>query len=102
MGRLYTFLLGVVVGFGLYHAALHFHVVYAADGLHLIAKQPPRLAEMYVDVRQFGWADWQKRPALLLAIQKSGKPHILGDAARNAAEGVIQRGLEKLRPDAQR
>ena len=97
MGRIYTFLVGVVIGFGLYHAAIHYHVVYATDGLHLIAKRPPRFAEVYVDVRNFGLADWQKHPQLILAIEKAGKREILSDAVGN----VVEEAIDDLLPPAQ-
>ena len=53
MRRISTFLLGMATGAMLLHGATMYHVVRAADGIHLIPKQPPRLAETYVDIRTF-------------------------------------------------
>lgn len=99
MGRIYTFLLGLVTGFGLYHAAITYHVVQAGDGLHLVPKQPPRLEEVYVDVREFGFDDWRRHPQLVLAIEKSGKRHLLQEGAARALEDAIEGGLDKLLPE---
>lgn len=96
MGKLYNFLLGVVVGFGLYHAAINYHVVYAKDGLHLINKTPPRLSETYVDVRDFSAGDWAQHPELILALKKAGKDDILAGATADAVNDAINRGLDKV------
>lgn len=100
MGRIYNFLLGVVVGFGLYHAAYNYHVVQAADGFHLVAKVPPRFSEVYVDVRQFGINDWREHAQLAVALQKAGKGHVLGDSARGLLGEAVNRGLDAVLPPA--
>lgn len=101
MGKLYNFLLGVAVGFGLYHAASNYHLVYAADGLHLVQKTPPRLSQAYVDVRSFDLADWRDHPQLIVALEKSGKRHIITDAAGGAVEDLLQQGIDRVLPPAQ-
>lgn len=99
MGRFYNFLLGVVVGFALYHAVLNYHVIRASDGFHLVAKRPPRLTEAYVDIRNFGWEDWQQHPQVIVALEAADKRHLLTDAARDAAHELIDRGLQQVLPD---
>ena len=94
MGKLYNFLLGVVVGFGLYHAAFNYHVVYANDGLHLVKKGKPRLSEVYVDVRNFNAQQWLAPPDLVLDIQKAGKDDILKQAAGDAVKEAVDRALQ--------
>lgn len=98
MGKLYNFLLGMVVGFALYHAAFNYHVIYASDGLHLVAKSPPRFEEVYVDVRKFDFNDWRQHPELALAIEKAGKREILTNAAKDAVNQAIDRGLDNVLP----
>ena len=98
MGKLYNFLLGVVVGFGLYHAAFNYHLLYAQDGLHLVAKQPPRLADVYVDVRSFTVADWVAHPELALAVEKAGKRHLMQDAAEQAVGQAVEQAVDKIFP----
>lgn len=96
MGKLYNFLLGVVVGFGLYHAAINYHVVYAKDGLHLVNKTPPRLSETYVDIRQFSAGDWANHPQLILALKQAGEDELLQDATADAVNDAVQRGLDRV------
>ena len=93
MGKLYNFLLGVVVGFGLYHAAFNYHVVYAKDGLHLVKKGKPRLSEAFVDVRDFDAQQWLAHPDLVLDIQRAGKEGILKQAAGDVAQEAIEQAL---------
>jgi hypothetical protein len=93
VGKLYNFLLGVVVGFGLYHAASNFHLIYAKDGLHFIRKSPPRLAEVYVDVRDFDTQQWLAHPELVVAIEKAGKRDILQQAALDAVHQALEQAI---------
>lgn len=98
VGKLYNFVLGVVVGFFLYHAATNYHLVYANDGVHLVAKVQPRLAESYVDVRSFTPADWAKHPQLMLDLQQAGKGHVLTGAAADAVNNAVERGVNQFLP----
>ncbi|QDU57991.1 hypothetical protein [Aeoliella mucimassa] len=98
MGKLYNFILGVVVGFGLYHATFNYHLMYADDGLHLIAKQPPRFSDLYVDVRGYSLSDWAAHPELLLAVEKAGKRHLVGDAAEKTVNDAVNQAVDKLFP----
>lgn len=97
MGKLYSFLLGVVIGFALYHAAINYHYLYAADGLHMLPKTPPRLEEIYVDVRNFTPQDWLAHPELATAVEKAGKQEMITHAVGNAVKDTIDQALP--RPD---
>ena len=101
MGKLYNFLLGLALGFGLYHALSHYSMVNSADGLQLVPKQVPRLSEIYVDVRDFKPVDWADHPELILDLQKAGKQKVLQDAAVDAVNDAVGRGLDKILPPAQ-
>ena len=88
MGR---FVLGMIVGAALLHGATNYHVVRAQDGFHFIRKSEARIAEAYIDIRNFGIADWAERPGLALAITNAGKQHLIGDAAATSiGQGVNQ------------
>lgn len=100
MGKLYNFLLGLAIGFGLYHALSNYHLVNAADGLQLVPKQVPRLSEIYVDVNDFKPADWADHPQLIVDLQQAGKDQILKDAAVGAVNDAVGRGLDKILPPA--
>jgi hypothetical protein len=94
MTRVYFFLLGMVAGALLIYATMHFHLVRAQDGFHVVDKQPPRLTEAYVDVRSFGMTDWGDHPQLATAVMEADKPQLLGDSAR----GAVQDGINQIMP----
>jgi hypothetical protein len=97
MSRLWSFLLGVVVGAALLHMAMNYHLVRSNDGFHLIAKRPARLSETFVDIRSFSMADWTARPQLASALAQANKQHLLGDSAAEA----LHQSVNQLLPDWQ-
>jgi len=103
MGKFYTFLLGVVAGFGLYHLSANFYVIHADDGLHWTPKTAARLENPYVDIREFGVDDFRKRPVLVAAIAASDdeplKQAALDGAVGEGVGGLLQ-GLGELIPPA--
>jgi X-X-X-Leu-X-X-Gly heptad repeat protein len=100
MSRLLIFLLGAVVGGGVVYSAVTYHVVRGEDGLHMVPKLSANFSQPYVDVRNFGAADWGENRALTVAVLRAEKGHLLQDAATDSmAEGLGQlaEGLQKLR-----
>lgn len=95
MPRLISFLMGVVVGALLCYGATNYHVVRAQDGFHVVHKVHARLAEAYVDVRQFGVADWAAHPDLATAIVQEKKQGLMQGAAASA----IEDGVKQVLPD---
>jgi hypothetical protein len=95
MSRLSSFLLGMVAGAGLLHGATTYHVVRASNGFHLIAKQPARLAESYVDIRAFTMTDWAAHPLLASALVQANKQQLVGESAA----GTLQDKTQQLLPD---
>jgi hypothetical protein len=95
MSRLSSFLLGMVAGAGLIQGATTYHVIRASDGFHFIAKQPARLSETYVDIREFTMTDWAARPQLASAIVQGNQQQLLGDSAATA----LQDKAKQLLPD---
>jgi hypothetical protein len=94
MSRLPSFLLGMAMGAMLLYGAMHFHVVRARDGVHLVAKIPPHLSEAYVDVRQFGVADWSNHPQLTAALVQANQQSLMQDSA----VGALQDSVNKVLP----
>jgi hypothetical protein len=86
MPRISSFLFGMVAGAGLLQGVTTYHVVRASDGLHLIAKQPPRVGETYVDIRTFTMTDWAARPQLASALVQANQQQLLGDSAATALQ----------------
>jgi hypothetical protein len=84
----------MAAGAMLLYATMHFHLVRAGDGLHLVAKEPPRLSETYVDVRAFGLADWSNRPQFTAALIRANKQYLMKDAAL----GALQEGAGEALP----
>jgi hypothetical protein len=84
MSRLHTFFLGVVTGAVLLHAATTYHLVRAADGIHFIPKQPPRLSETYVDIRSFTINDWASHTQLASALVQANQQQLLSNLATGA------------------
>jgi hypothetical protein len=98
MSRIWSFLLGVVVGALLLYVAMHYHVVRSKDGIHLVTKRPARLSESFVDIRGFSMADWTAHPQLAGALVQANKQHLLGESAADS----IHQSLNQLLPDRQR
>lgn len=88
------FLLGVATGAMLLYGAMTFHLVRASDGVHFVAKVPAHLSEVYVDIRQFGVADWADHPQLAAALVHANRQDLLGQSA----VGAIQDGVHQLVP----
>lgn len=80
-GRLGTFLTGFLLGGVTVYTALHYHVVRANDGLHLIPKLRSTFAESYVDIRNFGVEDWNQHRELALAVAQAGHEDLLHGVA---------------------
>ena len=94
MSRLASFFLGVLAGATLLHAAMNYHVIRAGDGFHMVAKQPARLSEAYVDIRDFSVADWPSHPQLASAIVQADKQYLIG----GSAAGTVQETVNQLLP----
>ena len=95
MPRLVSFLMGLVIGALLCYGATNYHVVRAQDGFHVVHKVQARLAGAYVDVRQFGVADWAAHPDLAAAIAQEKKHELI----QGAATGAIEDGVKQVLPD---
>jgi hypothetical protein len=98
MSRVWAFLLGMVVGAALLHAAMNFHVIRSSEGFHFIAKSPARLSETFVDISSFSISDWSGHPQLASALVQANKQHLLGDSAADA----LHQSIHQLLPDTKR
>ncbi len=83
MGRITTFLFGVIVGGIGVFGAQTYHVVRAEDGVHLVRKTSSTFEEIYVDVRAFGPMDWTEHSDLAVAMAKADMQHLIGDTTTN-------------------
>ena len=99
MDRFGNFLIGVFAGaVGLY-AVMHFTLIRADDGFHLIPKIAAKLDMPFEDVRAMKLQQWQKKQPLALAIVRAQKGHLLKDpslmAFRENAKLVLDRYQRK-------
>jgi hypothetical protein len=93
MSRLASFFLGMVAGAALLHAAMNYHVLRGPDGLHLVAKQSPRLAETFIDIRSFTMTDWAAHPQLAADLVQANKQSLIGDSAAAALQDNVKQLL---------
>lgn len=98
MQRLTSFLLGCVVGGVLVTMALKFHVVRASSGWYFVPKVQAEFADAYVDIRSFGFQQWQEHPQLAMAIGRAGRHELLGEAAQQAVQDSMNRLWSELQP----
>lgn len=94
MRRISTFVFGMMIGAAVLYAALHFHVVRADDGFHMVAKVESTLASTYVDIREFTVGDWTNHQRLAAALLRAEKQELMrgaaGDALRNGFDNLLQ------------
>ena len=93
MKRISTFFLGMATGAIVLHGATLYHVVRASDGVHLVAKQPARLSETYVDVRSYSMSDWPSHPQLATALVQANLQHLIGDSAAGSVHEAVNQAL---------
>lgn len=92
MKRLTTFIMGMITGGLLFWGALSYHLVRAQDGIHVVPKVQSTLADTYVDIRQFGPAEWIQHADVAQALQAAGRM----DLIEAAAEDALKTGLDRL------
>lgn len=99
MGRLGSFIGGIVVGGVAVYVGLKYHVVRANDGFHLVPKLQAQFDDAYVDIRQFGFEDWNKHRSLAVAMAQADKGYLMQetstDSLRQSVNSVLQ-GLGKF------
>jgi len=93
MRRMTTFFLGMAAGGVLIYAALSYHVIQTADGLHLVPKRESTLAATYVDIRGLGPVELVRDyPAIAQAIVASDRT----DLIESAASDVLRTGIDRV------
>ena len=96
MNRVSSFALGMIVGvLGLY-ITMHFSLVRARDGFHVIPKIAAKMEVPYADIRNFTLEHWQRRQTLALAILKANKGHLLQDQSLIGFRQSTQRMLDQF------
>lgn len=94
--RLSMFCLGFVIGGAAVYVSLHFHVVRADDGTHLVPKLRSTFGQSYVDVRNFGVEDWNEHRELALAVAQAGHGSMLRGVAVQPVLDAMNGFLDQL------
>jgi hypothetical protein len=97
MSRFSSFLLGLILGGAAVFLGLKYHVVRADDGLHLIPKTQAAFQDVYIDIRQFGLAEWTEHPALAAAILQADKGELLQDSMRQGLRNSVDQLFDQLK-----
>jgi hypothetical protein len=93
-GRIACFLAGVLVGAAAVFTTIKYHVVRAEDGFHLVPKLTANFSEAFVDVRNFGIADWDDHRSLAAALVQAEKGYLLKDAASESLRRSVSSVLD--------
>ena len=88
----------MIAGAALLQGVTMYHIVRASDGVHFVAKQPPRLGETFVDIRSFTMTDWAARPQLASALVQANQQQLLADSTVTS----LQEKAKQLLPDWQK
>ncbi len=96
MNRINSFLVGVLLGVAVTFGSLRYHFVRASDGFHFVPKLTSQFGDMYVDVRSFDLADWDKHRPLAVALVKADKGYLLKDAASESLRNSVDSALDAL------
>ncbi|MDP9098237.1 MAG: hypothetical protein M3N48_04495 [Verrucomicrobiota bacterium] len=75
--RLYTFVLGIGVGASVCLGVMNFHILRARDGFYLVQKHHAKLAQTYVDTRQFNARDWAENVDLTASLAADNKEYLM-------------------------
>lgn len=92
MKTLRGFVLGVIVGGLVVFFAPRYHVLRTDEGLQVVPKVTSTFTDTYVDVREFGLAQWNEHKLVAAALVASEKSHILKDVGE---QGVLE-GFEDV------
>ncbi|HEX4073536.1 MAG TPA: hypothetical protein VHX68_20320 [Planctomycetaceae bacterium] len=86
MRKVLIFFCGMIFGAGLISFGFNYHVVYANQGLVVVAKDQAGLNDLYTDIRNWKPSDWQAHPRLLRSLVAHGHSDLIslpgGDSAR--------------------
>lgn len=96
MNRFSSFVLGLIVGVVGLYITMHYSLVRATDGYHIIPKIAAKFEVPYTDIRNLSLENWQRKQSLALAILKANKGHLLQDQSLLGFRQSTQRMLEQF------
>jgi hypothetical protein len=78
MGRLSTFLFGMVLGGVGVYVGLKYHIVRTDQGIEYFAKSEATFRDTFVDLRKMPATEWANHKELAIAMTKAGRHELLG------------------------
>ncbi len=96
MNRFGSFVAGLLFGVVGLYITMHFSLVRASDGFHIVPKIAPKMEVPFTDVRNFTPEHWMRRQSLALSILKANKGHLLQDQALLGFRDSTQRLLNQF------
>ena len=96
MGRLGSFVMGLVIGGVGVYISLEYHVVRSDEQFELVPKLSANFSETYVDVRGWTLADWKEHKMLVAAVVKAKKEYLLKGAAADSLLDGMKNILSEL------
>ncbi len=100
MGKFNAFILGLLLGFGLYHVASNFHLIRTPNGVEWVRKVSPSFRDSYADIRTYTVSEWAEHPELAAALLKEKRAELMRPAGQqavsDAVDGAIDRVLDKV------
>ncbi len=95
MNRLGTFALGMAVGAVCLFFVMHYYLVRATDGFHMVPKVAAKLETPYVDIRNYKLGAWQKKQSLAVAILRVNKGYLISDQSLLGFKQTAQQMLDQ-------
>ncbi|MFN7874282.1 MAG: hypothetical protein ACK5PB_03120 [Pirellula sp.] len=96
MERAGNFVIGTLTGMVGLFFLMHFTILRAHDGFHIVSKIAPRLEIPFEDIREYDLAKWQRKQPLALSIIKARKGHLFRDPSLLTFRAHVQSVLNKV------
>lgn len=96
MGRFGWLVLGVVVGGALVFGGQRYHVLRTKDGLAVVPKVSATFSETYVDVRDYGAAEWAAHRSLAAAVVQADRQDLIKEGVLDKVRGRVDGFLNEL------
>ena len=100
MDRAGNVIMGLLTGLVGLFFLMHYTVVRAHDGFHVVAKIAPRLEIPFEDIREYNLSQWQRKQPLALSIIRARKGHLFKDPSLLAFRAHVQSVLNKVQNSA--
>jgi hypothetical protein len=95
MRRIWTFIIGLIVGGVIVYGAMNYHLIHAKDGFHVVPKVDAQLALTYADIREFTVADWAKNGDLAAALMSANRRDLVDSAIGDTLDNSLDKWLNR-------